>query len=598
MGMTATVVNNRYRVVRELGQGGFGATFLVEDTQLPSGKRCVLKELTPIENNEDTYTLIKQRFEREAVILEELGNVSLQIPSLYAYFAENSKFYLVQEYIEGETLSQHVLSQGLMSESAVKEWLVGLLPVLACVHDKRIIHRDIKPENIILRQRDHKPVLIDFGAVRETMGTQINANGQSTQSIVIGTPGFMPSEQAAGRAVFGSDLYSLGLTAIYALTGKIPQELPTDPMTGEVKWRQYAPTVSAGLASVIDKAIVPGIQGRFQTSAQMLDALLMTDTPSRIQNTVVSRSPSEVRATQPPLSGAMPTMVAAHPNQSGQPQYNQSFSNAHPSQIVQTQSNGEWKKAVITGGLIGVSILLGSIVMKAQVPGFMGSSSPTEQLAKTASKEGDVNNKDGGEKPKEKPTEVPAVQQPAQTVIVQAAQPAPAVNAAISLSEMNATVVGEAGSKNIRSGPGTNNSVLHSVNPGDRVKVVGTGNDNGQNPWYKVIIANGADGWIASQLIQRDGESAPTVRASVSQAVSQASRPNSDTNATVRGEGGSKNVRTGPGTKYPTEHECYPGDRVKIISQDTDSGGYVWYKVYFPKSGASGWMAAQLIRLD
>jgi serine/threonine protein kinase, bacterial len=142
MGSTATLVNNRYRVVRELGQGGFGATFLVEDTQLPSGKRCVLKELTPIENNEETYTLIKQRFEREAVILEELGNVSLQIPSLYAYFGENSKFYLVQEYVEGETLSQRVMAQGVMSDAAVKEWLSGILPVLACVLSVRSFLRE------------------------------------------------------------------------------------------------------------------------------------------------------------------------------------------------------------------------------------------------------------------------------------------------------------------------------------------------------------------------------------------------------------------------------------------------------------------------
>ena len=153
MTTTSTLVNNRYRVVRELGKGGFGATFLVEDTQLPSGKRCVLKELMPIENNEETYRLIKQRFEREAVILEELGNVSLQIPTLYAYFGENSKFYLMQEYVEGETIAQRVMSQGVMTDAAVREWLSGILPVLACVHEKRIIHRDIKPDNVILRSR-------------------------------------------------------------------------------------------------------------------------------------------------------------------------------------------------------------------------------------------------------------------------------------------------------------------------------------------------------------------------------------------------------------------------------------------------------------
>ena len=330
MDASSTLINNRYRVVRELGRGGFGATFLVEDTQLPSGKRFVLKELTPIENNGETYALIKQRFEREAVILEELGNINSQIPSLYAYFTEASKFYLVQEYIEGETLSQRVMSQGLMSNAAVREWLLGILPVLACVHDKRIVHRDVKPDNIMLRQRDHMAVLIDFGAVRETMGTQVNAQGKSTQSIVIGTPGFMASEQSIGRAVFASDLYSLGLTAIYTLTGKIPQELPTDPMTGEIQWRQFAPTVSTGLAHVIDKAIALGVQGRFQTAQQMLDALMASDAPSGIPGTVMSMPsnamPSHAVPSQglyAPMSGAMPTVVDPSANYSAQPQYPQ-----------------------------------------------------------------------------------------------------------------------------------------------------------------------------------------------------------------------------------------------------------------------------------
>ncbi len=360
MTTTSTLINNRYRVVRELGKGGFGATFLVEDTQLPSGKRCVLKELMPIENNEETYTLIKQRFEREAVILEELGNVSLQIPTLYAYFGENSKFYLVQEYVEGETIAQRVMSQGVMTDAAVREWLSRILPVLACVHEKRIIHRDIKPDNVILRLRDHTPVLIDFGAVRETMGTQINVNGKSTQSIVIGTPGFMPSEQAAGRAVFGSDLYSLGLTAIYALTGKIPQELPTDPMTGEVQWRSYASSVSAGLASVIDRAIAPGIHARFQTSAQMLDALLVTEMPAGMPGTVLSQ-PSGAQ-TRPPMSEAQQTIVAApgnyqqpyaQPQYSQQPQYGQQP--VYVTQQAPAQDSKTWIIALGVGALVTLS---------------------------------------------------------------------------------------------------------------------------------------------------------------------------------------------------------------------------------------------------
>ena len=334
MDASSTLINNRYRVVRELGRGGFGATFLVEDTQLPSGKYCVLKELLPIDNNEETYTLIKQRFEREAVILEELGSMSSQIPSLYAYFTEATKFYLVQEYFEGETIGQRVMSQGVMSDASVRQWLSGILPVLESVHQKRIVHRDIKPENIILRQRDHQPVLIDFGAVRETMGMQVQPNGESTKSIVIGTPGFMPSEQAAGRAVFGSDLYSLGLTAVYALTGKLPQDLPTNPMTGDIEWRRYAPMVSVGLATVIDQSIAPGTQSRFQTSAQMLNALLSTDAPTTgMPGTVMSMPNSGVMPTQvttaPPSgsypagpypTGPQPTMVVPPSNYPPQPQ--------------------------------------------------------------------------------------------------------------------------------------------------------------------------------------------------------------------------------------------------------------------------------------
>jgi serine/threonine-protein kinase len=357
-----TLVSNRYRVVRELGRGGFGRTSLVEDTQLPSGRRCVLKELLLIESSPEIYNLVKQRFEREAVLLEELGNLTLQIPSLYAYFAENNKFYLVQEYIEGDTIAGRVQSQGVMSDAAVREWLSGLLPILSLIHDRNIIHRDIKPENIILSQRDHKPVLIDFGAVRETMGTAINSQGNTTRSIVIGTPGFMASEQAAGRAVYGSDLYSLGLTAIYALTGKIPQELPTDGRTGDIEWRQFAPTVSGGLAAVIDRAIAPHSRDRCQTSGQMLDELLRSNSVTRMPGTTLSMSPGFEQApmmTTPPNNGNsgnyQPTVISAnvnpYPYQQPMSQHPVPMSNNHPK---------TWIMAVGVGGMV---ILAGVGVM-------------------------------------------------------------------------------------------------------------------------------------------------------------------------------------------------------------------------------------------
>ena len=269
--MTQTFLSDRYRIISVLGTGGFCETFLAEDTQMPSGRTCVIKQLKPIANNPHIHQLVQRRFQREAAILEELGGESKQIPTLYAYFQENNQFYLVQEWVSGQTLSQKVKQSGCLRESEVRSILISLLEVLEYVHSKGIIHRDIKPDNIILRSGDNKPVLIDFGAVRETMGTVVNSEGNISSSIVVGTTGFMPNEQAAGRPVFASDLYSLGLTVIYLLTGKIPEQLATDSYTAENIWDREI--VSPNLAAVLDKAIRFDVRERFHSAKAMLNAL-------------------------------------------------------------------------------------------------------------------------------------------------------------------------------------------------------------------------------------------------------------------------------------------------------------------------------------
>ncbi|MEC4983544.1 MAG: serine/threonine-protein kinase [Oscillatoria sp. PMC 1068.18] len=282
--MTLQLLNNRYQIIRTLGSGGFSETFLAEDTQMPSARRCVIKQLKPANNNPQLYQLVQERFAREAAILERLGEANSQIPKLYAYLAEAGQFYLVQEWIEGDTLTQLVQKQGTLSESTVKEILISILPVLDYVHGQQIVHRDIKPDNIIIRSRDRVPVLIDFGAVREAMGTTLSSQGNYTSSIVIGTPGFMPSEQAAGRPLYSSDLYSLGLTAIYLLTGRIPQDLASNPQTGEVIWQQYAPQISEAFATVLNKAVMSHPRERYYTAEEMLAAL--QGAPISGQNTV------------------------------------------------------------------------------------------------------------------------------------------------------------------------------------------------------------------------------------------------------------------------------------------------------------------------
>ncbi|MBD2438654.1 serine/threonine-protein kinase [Nostoc sp. FACHB-110] len=300
--MTTILLNNRYQVIQVLGAGGFGDTFLAEDTHMPSRRRCVIKQLKPISNDPQTYQLIQQRFEREAATLEYLGESSDQIPRLYAYFLENGLFYLVQEWIHGQTLTEIVAAQGCQSESTVRGILLSLLSVLDYVHSKGIIHRDIKPDNIILRAVDGKPVLIDFGAVKETIRTIITTPGQPIQSLVIGTPGYMPSEQAIGRPVYATDIYSLGLTAIYLLTAKSPSELPTNQQTGEILWQNSAPQVSPQLAMVLNQAIRPQASDRYTTASKMLYAL--NSATENTSTTINFRPPAATAQTQPlqPLS--------------------------------------------------------------------------------------------------------------------------------------------------------------------------------------------------------------------------------------------------------------------------------------------------------
>ncbi len=345
--MRTKLLNNRYQVIQLLGAGGFGETSLAEDTHLPSRRRFVIKELKPINNDPETSQIIQQRFEREAAILENLGETSDQIPKLYAYFPENGKFYLVQEWIEGQTLTNIIQSKGKLNETIVREILLSLLSVLDYVHSKGIIHRDIKPDNIILRSQDNKPVLIDFGAVKETIRTVINPSGNPVQSIVIGTPGYMPSEQAIGRPVYATDIYSLGLTAIYLLTGKQPQELETHPQTGQILWQQYAAGISPEMVQILTQAIEPRPSDRYTTASKMLYNLKSGHNTGH-NNYISSHSPT-TRAT---ISLSPPPSTS----QTSQPIY--SPARTPVIREVNNPANGQ-KTAVIVVSLLVSSLIVG-----------------------------------------------------------------------------------------------------------------------------------------------------------------------------------------------------------------------------------------------
>ena len=264
------LLKHRYQILRVLSEtGGFAQTFLGEVTDMPSRRRCVIKKLRPIADPEG-FKYSQARFEREAALLESLGDSSEQIPKLYAYFVEDQEFYIVQEFVEGPTLRQIVQQGAPLDENAVGELLIALLDVLAYVHEQNVIHRDIKPDNIILRRRDNMPVLIDFGIVKEIL--RASDDGNLTYSLVAGTPGYISPEQAAGQAVFASDLYSLGVTAIFLLTGKSPR-LMTDSATGKLNWRQHRLGVNPAFAAILDKSTELYLPDRYQSARQMREDL-------------------------------------------------------------------------------------------------------------------------------------------------------------------------------------------------------------------------------------------------------------------------------------------------------------------------------------
>ncbi|MEM7554489.1 MAG: serine/threonine-protein kinase [Cyanobacteria bacterium P01_A01_bin.84] len=368
------LLNSRYQVVRTLGSGGFGETFLAEDTQMPSGRKCVVKQLKPIKNNPQIYQLVQERFQREAAILEDLGGSSEQIPTLYAYFQSDEQFYLVQQYVQGKTLTEAVREKGLFSENQVREILASLLPVLEYVHSMRIVHRDIKPDNIILRIQDSQPVLIDFGAVRETMGTVVNSQGSPTSSIVIGTPGYMPSEQAMGRPTYASDLYSLGMSAIYLLTGKQPQELQTDPNTGEFIWRQYANDASIEMADILEKAIAYHPRERFPSAKAMLEAL--QNSAATLPPTI---PPKNINISTQPITTQSSTDV--HPSPTI-PQYIATTSQPSSNQISISDNGikGIIIGCLIAGSIIGASIIVGMALNK---PSFENSQAQNQKRTAT-----------------------------------------------------------------------------------------------------------------------------------------------------------------------------------------------------------------------
>lgn len=261
------LLKERYRAIKPIGQGGFGKTFLAVDEDKPSKPRCVIKQFYPQAQGTNTLAKAVELFNQEAVQLDELGKHP-QIPELLAYFTQEGRQYLVQEFIDGQNLAQELAHRGAFNEIQIRQLLNDLLSVLQFCHARHVIHRDIKPENIILRSGDSKLVLVDFGAAKSAIGAALNQTGTS-----IGSPEYVAPEQMRGRAVFASDIYSLGATCINLLTVRSPFD-SYDTNNGTWIWQQYLKTpISNQLNRILNKMLESAPIRRYQTVDEVIKDL-------------------------------------------------------------------------------------------------------------------------------------------------------------------------------------------------------------------------------------------------------------------------------------------------------------------------------------
>lgn len=273
------LLGDRYQVVEVLSQGAFCQTYMVEDTHLAHSPTCIVKHFLPSNRYSIPVEIRSRLFKREVEALEKLRHYDL-VPQLFTHFEDNLEFYLVQEFIEGHTLSAELFSGHCWSESKVFQLLQEVLGILNFVHSYGLIHRDVKPSNIIRRQQDNRLVLIDFGAVKpiwdqlvvDQAKTAIFLPVEQHTTIAIGTPGYMPSEQQRGKPRPNSDIYALGMIGIQALTGVHPTKLPEDANTGEIIWQDFA-QVSHEMAAILNKMVHYHFQDRYKSAKAALDDL-------------------------------------------------------------------------------------------------------------------------------------------------------------------------------------------------------------------------------------------------------------------------------------------------------------------------------------
>jgi|GEM_PF-1277852 len=306
--LVGQTIQGRYYVVKQLGRGGVGVTFLAQDQQC-FDSQCVVKQLQPKLANVKTLEIARRLFNREAEIMNRLGHCD-RIPRLLAYFEYQNDFFLVQELVKGHDLSNEIIAGQPWSEEKTIALVKDILEVLFIVQQHSVIHRDLKPSNLMRRTDDNKIVLIDFGSVKQVSTQIIDAAGQIKQTIAVGTKSYMPMEQMMGRPGFYSDIYAVGVIAIEALTGISPKQLTID-QNGELIWRNlldHKISYQPKFLDLLDKMVRYRYQERYSSAGIVLTDLEQLDAEENNarETVLVSNSNSNF---SPPTSPPDPTQV-------------------------------------------------------------------------------------------------------------------------------------------------------------------------------------------------------------------------------------------------------------------------------------------------
>lgn len=324
-GRPLVLLRGRYRTAQPLGQGGFGKTYLALDEDRLN-TRCVIKQFSPQVQGAKSLEKAIRLFNQEAVRLDELGEHP-QIPTLLAYFEQDGFLYLVQQFIEGQSLLQEMRQQGPFNERQIRDVLADVLPVLRFIHRHQVIHRDITPSNI-LRRPDGRLVLIDFGVAK-----QLNDDATGEAGTRVGTEGYAPMEQFRGGKAFpASDLYSLGATCLHLMSQTRPDNL-YDPLNGRWIWRQYlldekGVAVSDQLAHILDHMLKDLVSERYHSADEVMrdlhsDSFLPAQKagksvpPSSPPRSIPSSSSLSSKPTSPPQAGvSRPPQPSSTPGRS------------------------------------------------------------------------------------------------------------------------------------------------------------------------------------------------------------------------------------------------------------------------------------------